>query len=61
MEINFELEQNDLIEFHRQYANRQASHKPLVYMYVTVFYTFVFADLIYLLVSGWEILKILMK
>ncbi len=52
MEINFELEQNDLIKFYQQCAESQSSHKPLVYMFVTVFYTFVFADLIYLLVSG---------
>ncbi|MDQ3633135.1 MAG: YcxB family protein [Acidobacteriota bacterium] len=53
MEINFELEQNDLVEFYQQYAQSQSSHKPLVYMYTTMFYIFIFADLFYLLFSGW--------
>lgn len=52
MEINYELKQSDLIEFSNQFAKTQSQYKPIVILLSVMMLTFVFADLIYLLMSG---------
>jgi hypothetical protein len=52
MEINYELTRDDLIKFYREFATLQATHKPLVFFMMFMYFLFVFADLLYLVFSG---------
>lgn len=52
MEINYELNEDDLKNFGKQYAGLQPANKFISLFVAVMFYVFIFADLIYLLVSG---------
>ncbi len=53
MEINFELQQDDLIKFSREYAKTQSVHKFLSTSFSVIALIFLFADFIYLIISGY--------
>jgi hypothetical protein len=54
MEINYELKPEDFFQFAKENAPTQTSHRPMVILYAVLYLTFMFADVIYVLLSGWN-------
>lgn len=52
MEINYELQPKDLIEYNKYAARQQHTHKPMVAVISFILITFLLADFIYAIIFG---------
>lgn len=52
MEINYELTPEDFYNFSKENAPSQSTHKPMVTIFLTVYFMFIFADVFYVLLFG---------
>ena len=54
MEINYELKTEDFYQFSKENAPAESTHKPMVILYLILYLTFILADVIYILLTGWN-------
>jgi hypothetical protein len=64
MEINYDLKPEDFVQFGKEIAPSQITHKPQVTAYLIMYFLFIFGDIIYALFSGslknWDLSAFLM-